>query len=188
MDTRTRKAWNEAQANPGDEVAQDRLKRMVRRLYIDPEEAFQADLAQDGRIDKALRWEMEFSRIGVQIKEGGGLVSAAPLYGKRWVHIRIWYPTFEEVLADLVPEDVRISVSAHYGMVGDVIETLEGYFGGATIVSAGVANTDPDGYRGWGGIAKPKRADLLDIRKLQEAEIAERSTRHRGWGDNAWVA
>jgi len=188
MDTRTRQAWVEAQANPGDEVAQERLENMVRRGYVAQEDQFQADLAPGGRLTKALSWEMEYSRIGVQTKDDGGLVSAAPTYGNRWVHVRVWYPTFEEVLENLTPDDVRISVSAHYSIVGDVIETLEGYFGAATIVSSGVANIDPDGYKGWRDMAKPKRADLIDTRKVQEAEIAERSTRHRGWGDNTWVA
>jgi len=160
---------------------------MLRRAYVDADTAFQGDLAEDGRLDKALRWELDYSRIAVQVRDNGGLVSAAPMFGHRWVHIRIWYPAFEDVVAEMAVDDIRISVTAHYGMVGDVIETLEGYFAGATIVSSGIANSDPDGYKSWGDMAKPKRSEDVDRHKL-EAMIPARSTPHRGWGDNAWVA
>jgi hypothetical protein len=186
VDHRAQAIFQAFKANPGDEELRAHAERLVRRRFCEPKDRFQADLRQRGRLERALLWEMEFSRMSVKVLEGGGLLTCSMRFGAP-VHIRIWYPTFEDVMEDFIEDDVRIVVVASPSRFSDVVESLEDRFPGATIVSDNVARSDPAKVS-WGSIPKPKRSDKVSRRALAEAVAQAGSTRALGYGINPWVA
>lgn len=185
MDHRAQAIFQAYKANPGDEELRAQAERLVRRRFCEPEDRFQADLRRGGKLERALMWEMEFSRMSVKPMERGGLLTCRMSFGAP-VHVRIWYPTFEDVMEEFIEDDVRIVVVASPSRFMDVVESLADRFPGATIVSGNVARVDP-AERTWGEIPRPKRIDKANRRALAEAVAQVGSTRVTGYGINPWV-
>lgn len=186
MDARTQAIFRRLKANPADADLQEQAEAHIRRIHCDPDARFQADLAKGGRLWSALVWEMQFSRISVRWREDGGSVMCRMLFSNTTTHVRIWYPSLSTLTDALLLDDVRIVVSNHRHL-SDVIESLEDNFTGATVVSALVSASDPDGYQyACSGFQKPKRSDLIDKAALRQS-AAVGSTRNQGHGLNPWV-
>lgn len=173
---RIRRTWL---TEPTDERARLIYERAVDRVFQTPEARFQADLKPGdedgvggGRLWLALHWEMEFCRVSVDCRTQGGMVIARSTYGN-FNHIRIWYPSREEVILDLQPGDIRISVSSVMDLT-DIIDSLQDNFPAATVVSQQVAEAQSDGWFDKSGdwflstTARPKRREDIDHRVLQE--------------------
>jgi hypothetical protein len=189
VDRRTQELFRRLKATPGDDELRERVRASLARSFSSPDAVFQHDLRPEGRLNMALRDWMEFSRISVRCKKGGGLLTCHVRSTlARPTHVRIWYPTLDDVMDGLYLEDVRIIVASTWAF-SDTVEALEEYFPGATIVSSAVANVQPDmdASHDWDGWRKPKRSDRVDRRVLAEQEAATGSTRGRGWGDNSWL-
>lgn len=170
MDDKTQRAVREHLLNPGDEHARLRAESYLGRTFVAPEVRFQADLREGGRLWKALTWELQFSRQGVVQRDQGGLVSCSTKFGLRWTHVRIWYPTLEDLLR-CFHDDVRISVTSSIELM-DTLESLEDNFPGATVVSSGVASVQRVDHL-WGDMPKPRMREDIDPRALAETQAAE---------------
>lgn len=186
MDARAQAIFRAYKAQPSDEELREQALAYARRYFTEPEVRFQGALREGGALERALVWEMEFSRVSVKALPQGGLISCGFLYGNIDTHIRIWYPTMDDILRDFHTDDVRIVVSASPRRFSDVVETLEGYFPGATIVSA-VAAREVRERGAYGSWPKPQRRDHIDQKALAGAEALHGSTRGQGWGNNPWV-
>ena len=186
MDTRAQEIFRAFKANPGDPELEARAKAYAQRCFVDPAERFQAALQKGGALERALVWEMEFSRISVQLLNQGGLLSCRHRFSDSPIHIRVWYPTLADIMKDFLPDDVRIVIQASYGRFSDLLESLEGYFPGATIVSAQAARACGQSYAEL-GYWRPKRRDLIDPKALAEAKAVEGSTGYTVAGRSTWV-
>ena len=188
MDSRAQQIYRNARANPGDERSQRQWERAVQRMFTDPDDRFQEDLRhKTGRLWKALAWEMEFSRISVNCRSQGGQLICRFLLGRKPTHIRIWYPSFGEILSHGLTEDIRITVASSPNTLGDVLESLEDNFPGATVVSAAVAREQPDGWKVYGDTQKPQRRRDMDPASLV-VDVPVDVTRGRVAGVSSWVA
>ena len=183
MDARAQAVFRQLKANPGDEGLREHAEAIIARWHCDPAARFQGDLAHKGRLERALVWEMEFSRISIQSMPGGGMVSCGSKYGNLDVHVRVWYPEMQDLLEDFILDDVRMVVQATGRRLGDTLESLADNFPGATVVSANVARAQPDGWER--GMQKPLRGDRIDPKALtmdDEAAVLARP------GRSSWVA
>jgi hypothetical protein len=187
MDNRAQAIFRLYKACPEDPQLREAAEGILERFFVEPEARFQSDLREGGPLERALRWAMELSRISVQTKARGGLLSCGETYGKLDTHVRIWYPTREDLLLDCLMDDVRFTVSASR-YFSELVESLEERFPGATIMSVQAANASPaKGHYGY-GFVKPARADQINRKALAACVAAEGSTRGRVAGRSTWVA
>jgi hypothetical protein len=189
MDERTRRVWRDAQRDPEDSNLQEHLRHLVGRICSPPTERFEGDLMEGGPLDRALRWEQEFHTVVATPSSQGGKIVCNNRYKTRLLVLWVFYPSMDDVLKDLTPGDVRIALRGRTDVVTDVIDTLEGYFGGATIVSAQVAGLQAAQGASWRDeVPKPKRSEEMDRRVLAAAVAAEGSGRGGNVaGRNRWV-
>lgn len=190
MDRQTREAWRAVRSDPGDERLQERLKRLVARMFHRPEDRFQQDIALGGRIERALMYDMDYRRCSVHLKKHGALIWAGPRYGPLPTAVRIWYPSRKAVIRDLLPSDIRVSIVCKPSEFTDLCESLEERLAGATIVSAQVANVQEDNANSWSWRdqwSRPKRRADIDLEALAAVESVIGSNRGSVQGASSWV-
>jgi len=187
MDKRTRDVWRQARSNPGDENLQEHLQHLAKRIWTPEADRFESDLLEHGPLDRALRWEQEFACVKPSAFPGGGKIVCNNNYNTRLVVLWVFYPSLKDVIKDLAPDDVRIVMRARTDFLLSVVDSLEGYFPGATLVSAQVADAEPEKGQPWRtDVPKPKRSCEMDKRILARVESMDGSGRVLA-GENRWV-